>query len=72
MLSTVNQTINLSAGSVIDDKVVLLMSANIRTGESPAISQVYKDMEAYKANKSQVDEDFADFEQKVFDASGQA
>ena len=35
MLSNVNQTINLTAGSVIDGNVVLLMSANIRTGEAP-------------------------------------
>ena len=72
MLSNVNQTNNLTAGSVIDGNVVLLMSANIRTGEAPVINKVYKDLDAYQKNKEQVDADFTEFEQKVFEVAGQA
>ena len=72
MLSNVNQTINLTAGSVIDGNVVLLMRANIRTGEAHVINKVYKDLDTYQKNKEQVDADFTEFEQKVFEVAGQA
>lgn len=72
MLSNVNQTINLTAGSFVDGNVVLLMSANIRTGEAPAINKAYKDLDAYQKNKEQVDADFSTFEAKVFEVAGQA
>ena len=51
---------------------MLLMSANIRTGEAPVINKVYKDLDAYQKNKEQVDADFTEFEQKVFEVAGQA
>lgn len=72
MISNVNQTINLTAGSVIDGNVVLLMSANIRTVGESVINKVYKDLDAYQKNKEQVDADFTEFEQKVFEVAGQA
>lgn len=65
MLSAVNQTINLTAGVVIDEKVVVLMSASIRSGEDPAISKIYKDVELYKENRDKVDAEIKEFEDKV-------
>ena len=72
MLSDVNKTTNLTAGSIINDKVVLLMSANIRTGEPPAINKMYKDLDAYQKDKEQAEADFSEFEMKVFEVAGQA
>ena len=48
------------------------MSANIRTGEAPVINKVYKDLDTYQKNKEQVDADFTEFDQKVFEFAVQA
>ena len=75
MLS-IQKSINFSGTSSIEvngvKTPVAYFNAQIQSDGKYNINQSIQNVDAYKANKEQVDADFTEFDQKVFEAAGQA
>ncbi|RGC24855.1 hypothetical protein DWX41_20820 [Hungatella hathewayi] len=67
MLKT-SKTINLSGNSIINDKQVVYMQANISTdGGTTSHSSSIQDKELYEVNKVECRQDMAAFDQMVYE-----
>lgn len=67
MLKT-SKTINLSGNSMINDKPVVYMQANVSTdGGATSHSSSIQDKELYEANKVECRKDMAAFDQMVYE-----
>ena len=67
MLKT-SKTINLSGNSMINDKPVVYMQANVSTdGGTTSHSSSIQDKELYEANKVECRKDMAAFDQMVYE-----
>lgn len=67
MLKT-SKTINLSGNSIINDKQVVYMQANISTdGGTTSHSSSIQDKVLYEANKIECRKDLSDFDQLVYE-----
>ena len=75
MLS-IQKSINFSGTSSIEvngvKTPVAYFNAQIQSDGKCNINQSIQNVDAYKANKEQVDADFTEFDQKVFEAAVQA
>ena len=75
MLS-IQKSINFSGTSSIEvngvKTPVAYFNAQIQSDGKYNINQSIQNVDAYKANKEQVDADFTEFDQKVFEADVQA
>lgn len=64
----VTKSISLTGNSMIDDKPVVYMTANVSTeGGTTSHSYSVQDKVLYEANKEQCRQDMAEFDQKVYE-----
>ena len=64
----VTKSISLKGNSMIDDKPVVYMTANVSTeGGTTSHSYSVQDKALYEANKEQCRQDMAEFDQKVYE-----
>ena len=75
MLST-TKTISINGTSTVEvngvKTPVAYLNAQIQSDGKYNINKSIQNVDAYKANKEQVDADFTEFDQKVFEAAVQA
>ena len=73
---TTTKTISINGTSTVEvngvKTPVAYFNAQIQADGKYNINKSIQNVDAYKANKEQVDADFTEFEQKVFEVAGQA
>lgn len=65
MLKNVRHMTNLNGESIINDTVVVYMSATIRSEGEISIDKSVRDWALYKENKTECNKDYSDFEAMV-------